>query len=362
MRRSPSRACSCRHHARGDHRLDGRCARARHGPACGRLRAHAPWPGQRARAPLVRASRAQPRGRAHGAQGHRRCTARRGVHDHGGRPRAAAAVGQVGARDRPPRMRWRPTSTTRSGWRRPRRRGRCSSGSPRTGWRLPGPCRSPRGGPAGRPAAVRPEPSALRAAAGVLSRSERPLAVAGAEVFRAGPGGVEAVSALAAAVGAPVMVEDRRTIERAEPAGIDGYAGVLDGRSAVVRERDAVLLAGARAPIRFEHTAPPVLPPGVPVVHLCEDAHELTSARRRRMRCRARRASSCAQLLAALDGAAATARSAPAPWTAHRARRPGRRDRRPTRRPARSPIRVPRADAPALRGPGRRAPGSSTTA
>ena len=128
--------------------------------------------------------------------------------------------------------------------------------------------------PGGAPRRVLADPDALRGAAAVLSAAERPLVVAGAEVFRAADG-VDALSAFAEAAQAPVVVEDRRTIERAEPGGIGGYAGVLDGRSAIVREADAILLAGARAPIRFEHTAPPVLPPGVPVVHLCEDAHEL---------------------------------------------------------------------------------------
>ncbi len=118
---------------------------------------------------------------------------------------------------------------------------------------------------------VRPDPDTVRAAAAVLADARRPLVVAGAEAFRA-PAGVDAVAAL---VRAPILVEDRRTIECAEPAAFGGFAGALDSRSAAVRECDAVLLAGARAPIRFEHTAPPVLPPGVPVVQLSEDPREL---------------------------------------------------------------------------------------
>jgi benzoylformate decarboxylase len=124
------------------------------------------------------------------------------------------------------------------------------------------------------PGPVRPAPGAVRAAAELLAGARRPLVVAGAEVFR-GDDRVAALEALAAALGAPVVVEDRRTIERAAPGGLDGYAGVLDPSSDAVRGADALLLAGARAPIRFEHAAPPVLPPGVPVVHVTEDAREL---------------------------------------------------------------------------------------
>jgi benzoylformate decarboxylase len=118
---------------------------------------------------------------------------------------------------------------------------------------------------------VRPDPAATGAAVELLSAADRPLVVAGAEVFRAGV--AAELDALAARIGAPVVVEDRRTIERAETADIAGFAGVLD--AAHTRDADAVLLAGARAPIRFEHTAPPVLPEDLPTVHLSEDPREL---------------------------------------------------------------------------------------
>jgi benzoylformate decarboxylase len=129
------------------------------------------------------------------------------------------------------------------------------------------------GPPAAALGRVRPDPHAVDTAAALLSEAARPLVVAGADVFRAGA--ASAVDALAARLGAPVVVEDRRTIERAETAEIAGFAGVLDGRSALLREADAVLLAGARAPIRFEHHAPPVLPATLYVAHLSEDPREL---------------------------------------------------------------------------------------
>ena len=146
------------------------------------------------------------------------------------------------------------------------------------------------------------------------------------------------------------MVEDRRTIERAEPAGIDGYAGVLDG---ALRRRGRVptlvLLAGARAPIRFEHTAPPLLPPGVPVVHLCEDARELDLGPPE-AHALPGEARLVLRELARSTAPPRTARSAPAPCEAHRAD-VRRRDGRPTRgRHGAHPGR--RADAPAVRGPG----------
>ncbi len=124
----------------------------------------------------------------------------------------------------------------------------------------PGPRATPR---------LRPDPDAITAAAEVLAQAERPLVVAGAEIFRADA--VEALDRLAERLGAPVVVEDRRTIERAETARLRTFTGVLGGRE----DADAILLAGARAPIRFEHHAPPVLPADVPTVHLTEDPREL---------------------------------------------------------------------------------------
>lgn len=121
---------------------------------------------------------------------------------------------------------------------------------------------------------VRPEPDAVEAVADRLAAARRPLLVAGSEVFRSGALG--ALDALAELLGAPVMLEDRRSLDRAETAGVGAYAGVFDARSDVALEADLIFLAGSRAPIRFEESAPPSLPPGTPVIHLCEDAHELT--------------------------------------------------------------------------------------
>jgi benzoylformate decarboxylase len=123
--------------------------------------------------------------------------------------------------------------------------------------------------------AVRPAPEVVTAAAGLLASAHRPLVVAGSEPFRAGAEAVAALDAFAAALGAPVVVEDRRTIEQADPGALTGYAGVLDGRAEALGEADLVVLAGARTPIRFEHTAPPLLPPGVPVLHVSADPVDL---------------------------------------------------------------------------------------
>ena len=122
---------------------------------------------------------------------------------------------------------------------------------------------------------VRPAREAVVAAADVMAGCARPLVVAGAEVFRAGGEAVASLQALADALAAPLVVEDRRTIERAEPAGLSGYAGMLDAGSDIVRDSDLVILAGARTPIRFEHTSPPVIPAGRIVVHVGEDADDL---------------------------------------------------------------------------------------
>lgn len=131
-------------------------------------------------------------------------------------------------------------------------------------------------GPGRAAARVRPDPAAIAQIAERLAAARSPLIVAGSEVFGSGAGAIAAVNALAELLGAPVALEDRRSVDRADVSGLDAYAGVFDARSEIALETDLIFLAGSRAPVRFEQGAPPSLPPGTPVIHLSEDAHELT--------------------------------------------------------------------------------------
>ena len=111
-----------------------------------------------------------------------------------------------------------------------------------------------------------------------------------------------------------------------------------------MRRADLVLLAGARTPIRFEHTAPPVLPDGVPVVQLAEETHTMQD------------------LTAALDGPAPEAVAFRDDAIAAHRTRTAQLRRDADDRGRRRADQGPRADAPAVRRAARPGPGWSTTA
>ncbi|MFN8515680.1 MAG: thiamine pyrophosphate-binding protein [Chloroflexia bacterium] len=121
---------------------------------------------------------------------------------------------------------------------------------------------------------VRPDPDALARAAQLLAHAERPLLVAGGEV--AASAATDDLFALAERLGAPVVAEDRRTIEiRAYPPAHAHYAGFYSPALPCVRDADVILLAGSRSFIEFEPPTTPAVPPGATVIHLASDPAEL---------------------------------------------------------------------------------------
>jgi benzoylformate decarboxylase len=121
---------------------------------------------------------------------------------------------------------------------------------------------------------VRPDPDAIAQAAHLLSGAARPLIVAGGEI--ASSDAVDDLLGLAERLGAPVVAEDRRTIEvRACPTDHAYYAGFYSPALPCVRDADAILLAGTRSFIEFEPPAAPALPPGAAIIHLSSDPAEI---------------------------------------------------------------------------------------
>lgn len=119
----------------------------------------------------------------------------------------------------------------------------------------------------------RPLRDDVLAAAEMLGRSPRVAIVAGAECA---PHGVPALLDLADRLGAVLLAEDRRTIERSVvPADHPAYAGMYSATRRCVRESDVLFLAGTPSPMEFEAPAEPALPAGVPTIHLHSDAAEV---------------------------------------------------------------------------------------
>lgn len=121
---------------------------------------------------------------------------------------------------------------------------------------------------------VRPDPDQAAVAVRHLRGAARPLLVAGGELAAAG--GIGDLLALAEALDAPVVGEDRRTIEsRACPPDHSHYAGFYSPTLEAVRTADVILLAGVRSFIEFEPPAVPAVPPGATLIHLCADPAEI---------------------------------------------------------------------------------------
>jgi benzoylformate decarboxylase len=121
---------------------------------------------------------------------------------------------------------------------------------------------------------VRPDPDEVAAAVRLLRGAERPLLVAGGELSLAGGSGD--LLALAEVLDAPVVGEDRRTIEsRPFPTDHPCYAGFYSPTLEAVRTADVILLAGSRSFIEFEPPAAPAVPDGAAIIHLCADPAEI---------------------------------------------------------------------------------------
>ncbi len=111
-----------------------------------------------------------------------------------------------------------------------------------------------------------PSASAVRAAADLLSAAERPVLVAGSEVARVGA--LDRLVRLSEQLGAPVLHEDRRGLERPGfPTDHPHFRGQYEAGHPVVRQADLLVFLGARLFHEFEPARVPPLPAGVPIVH-----------------------------------------------------------------------------------------------
>ena len=120
----------------------------------------------------------------------------------------------------------------------------------------------------------RPDPQAVAAAAQLLRSARAVTIVAGAEI--ANEEGRRALAALAARLGAPVLIEDRRTMTAAGILGDDpAFAGVYAPDDPAVAASDVLLFAGMPSFTEFEPLRAPVVPAGKKIVHISSDAAEV---------------------------------------------------------------------------------------
>ncbi|WP_409185796.1 thiamine pyrophosphate-binding protein [Amycolatopsis sp. VS8301801F10] len=117
-----------------------------------------------------------------------------------------------------------------------------------------------------------PAAEAVRHASALLDAARRPVVVAGSDVARRGATGD--LAGLAEQLGAPVFVESRRDLERwSFRTDHPLYAGLFEPRAPLLAEADLLVLAGMPTPVEFSAEVA-ALPPGVPILHLSEDAAE----------------------------------------------------------------------------------------
>lgn len=112
----------------------------------------------------------------------------------------------------------------------------------------------------------------LEAAVALLTHARRPVIIAGTDVARRGA--QQTLERIAERLGAPVLVESRRDVERwAFRTDHPHFAGLYEPRSALFDDADLLILAGAPTPLEFSAERP-ILPTGVPLLHIAEDAGE----------------------------------------------------------------------------------------
>ena len=115
-----------------------------------------------------------------------------------------------------------------------------------------------------------PDAAAVRRASALLDAARRPVVVAGSDVARRGAD----LAQLAERLGAPVFAESRRDLERwSFRTDHPLYAGLFEPRAPLLAEADLLVLAGMPTPLELSAEVA-ALPPGVPILHLSEDAAE----------------------------------------------------------------------------------------
>jgi benzoylformate decarboxylase len=120
----------------------------------------------------------------------------------------------------------------------------------------------------------RPAESEIHEAAAILARGTRVLLLAGNDVARSN--GRAQLRELARRLDAPIVLEDRRSIEALGVlASDDRFAGFYEASHQAVLECDTLFLVGTASMTEAEPPRLPALPPKATIVHLCSDPNEI---------------------------------------------------------------------------------------
>jgi len=118
------------------------------------------------------------------------------------------------------------------------------------------------------------DPAAIREAAKLIEKSQRPMIIAGSGAFYADAS--EPLRHFVGILGAPVAVPiwDRGAVEEPHREFI-GVIGAASGEPKILPDADLVLLIGARVDYRIGHLEPPAVLSGVPVIRMEIDPYEM---------------------------------------------------------------------------------------
>jgi len=120
----------------------------------------------------------------------------------------------------------------------------------------------------------RPDPGEIAETVRRLAAARKPIIVAGSEVART-DARVELMT-LAERLDAPVLLEDRRTMQwnGIAPTG-PRFAGFYHAAHPAVQEADLIFFAGTPSLMEYDAPTSPNVPPAAIIVHLCSDPGEI---------------------------------------------------------------------------------------
>jgi benzoylformate decarboxylase len=120
----------------------------------------------------------------------------------------------------------------------------------------------------------RPDPAQIARAVELLNAAQRPVILAGSSIAK--PDARRLLTMLATRLGAPIVIEDRRTIAANGVLGDDsGFAGVYDPANLAVSDCDLVLIAGQSSFVEFEAFRTSPVPPNARVIHAFSEPSEI---------------------------------------------------------------------------------------
>jgi thiamine pyrophosphate-dependent acetolactate synthase large subunit-like protein len=121
----------------------------------------------------------------------------------------------------------------------------------------------------------RPDPDDVAAAARRLAAGRAVTIVAGSEIAFS-DSARDALTALAERLQAPVLLEDRRSLQAAAiPGDHPAFAGSYALAHPAVAGADVLLFAGMYSFVEFEEQRGPFQPPDAQIVHLCSDPAQI---------------------------------------------------------------------------------------